>query len=279
MESKEGIRVLLVDDEQEFLQSTAKALGRRGLETQTATDGQEALRLLGMITFDVILLDVKMPGVDGTEVFYEVKRKWPKTAIVMLTGHGTDQQSYELTRDGAAGYLAKPCEIDQIVAVLTKAVEGSREGQPKDEEELPAEPRVLLVDDEPDFLRSISPALHRRGMEVSTAGSGQEGLDVLSRAVVDVVVLDMKMPGMGGMETLRAIKKTYPLIEIVVLTGHPSLETAVEAVKHGAYDFLMKPAEVEALTVKIREAYRRRMGKTTEEYKRRMDELMKWRRE
>jgi DNA-binding NtrC family response regulator len=279
MDNKENIRVLLVDDEKDFVESTARALSRRGFETQTAGDGQEAIRLLEMVAFDVVLLDVKMPGVDGTEVFYAVKRRWPRTAIVMLTGHGTDQQSYELTRDGAAGYLAKPCEIEEIVATLTKAMDGARANASQDAEELPAEPRVLLVDDEPDFLRSVSPALRRRGMEVSTAGSGQEGLDVLSQAVIDVVVLDMKMPGMGGMEALQVIKKTYPLIEVVVLTGHPSLEAAVEVVKHGAYDFLMKPAEVEALTVKIREAYRRRTGKTTEEYKRRMEELMKWRRE
>jgi len=289
MDGKENIRVLLVDDEREFVESTARALGRRGFETQTAGDGREALRLLEMVAFDVVLLDVKMPGVDGTEVFYEVKRRWPRTAIVMLTGHSTNQHSFELTRDGAAGYLAKPSNIEEIVATLSKAVEEARKDDPEPQEKPPeepsglilepTEPRVLLVDDEAEFLRSVTPALRRRGMEVSTAGSGQEGLDVLAETVVDVVVLDMKMPGMSGMQALKAIKKEWPLVEVVVLTGHPSLETAVEAVKNGAYDFLMKPADVEAVTEKIREAFRKKMGETSEEYRRRMEELLKWRRE
>lgn len=289
MDGKENIRVLLVDDERDFVESTARALGRRGFETQTAGDGTEALRLLEMVGFDAVLLDVKMPGVDGTEVFYEVKRRWPRTAIVMLTGHGTDRHSFELTRGGAAGYLAKPSSIEEIVATLSKAVEEARKDEPEPSDKPPeepsglilepTEPRVLLVDDEAEFLRSMTPALRRRGMEVSTAGNGQEGLDVLAETVVDVVVLDMKMPGLSGMETLKAIKRSWPLVEVIVLTGHPSLETAVEAVKHGAYDFLVKPADVEAVTEKIREAFRKKMGETSEEYKRRMEELLKWRRE
>jgi DNA-binding NtrC family response regulator len=139
--------------------------------------------------------------------------------------------------------------------------------------------RVLLVDDEEEFLASITPVLTRRGLNVATASGGQEGLDTLAKKVVDVMVLDMKMPGMSGMETLREVKKRFPLIEVVVLTGHGSLETAVEAVKAGAYDFLAKPAEVDALTTKIREAYERKLGRTSEDYKRRMEELLKWRRE
>lgn len=139
--------------------------------------------------------------------------------------------------------------------------------------------RVLLVDDEPELLASVEPALTRRGMIVACAGGGEEGLQILARQVIDVVVLDMKMPGMSGMDALRAIKKSTPLVEVVVLTGHASLPTAVEALKEGAFDFLSKPAEVEALAAKIREAYERRMGKTSEEHQRRIAELLKLRRE
>ena len=136
---------------------------------------------------------------------------------------------------------------------------------------------VLLVDDEAEFLAALTPALERRGMQVSTAGNGREALDALAGAEVDVVVLDLNMPLMAGMETLEEIKRVHPLVEVVVLTGHGSLKNAVEAIRLGAFDFLEKPAEVEGLTVKIREAFDRKMGKTTEEYRRRMEELLKLR--
>lgn len=118
--------------------------------------------------------------------------------------------------------------------------------------------RVLLVDDEKDFVEMLSLRLQEAGEKVSAAYSGKECLDSLEDAHIDVVVLDIKMPGMDGIETLREIKKRFPLVEVILLTGHGSTETAVEGMKLGAFDYLMKPADFDDLTGKLQGARKRK---------------------
>jgi len=118
--------------------------------------------------------------------------------------------------------------------------------------------RVLLVDDEEDFVEMLSLRLQEAGEKVSAAYSGKGCLDALGKTHIDVVVLDIKMPGMDGMETLVEIKKRFPLVEVIMLTGHGSAETAVEGMKLGAFDYLMKPAEFEELTAKLQRARERK---------------------
>ncbi|HOV85072.1 MAG TPA: response regulator [Syntrophobacteraceae bacterium] len=118
---------------------------------------------------------------------------------------------------------------------------------------------VLLVDDEAPFVETLTRRLARKGFVILKAFSGLEALDGLSRRRdVDVVLLDVKMPGMDGIETLRAIKRHHPLVEVILLTGHAVLETAIEGMKLGAFDFLLKPCEMEHLVGKILDAKDRR---------------------
>jgi DNA-binding NtrC family response regulator len=118
--------------------------------------------------------------------------------------------------------------------------------------------RVLLVDDEKDFVEMLSLRLQEAGEKVSAAYSGKECLEGLEATQIDVVVLDIKMPGMDGIETLREIKKRFPLVEVILLTGHGSTETAVEGMKLGAFDYLMKPADFDDLTAKLQAARKRK---------------------
>ena len=118
--------------------------------------------------------------------------------------------------------------------------------------------KVLLVDDEEDFVEMLSLRLNELGEKVSSAYSGQEGLDTLANTPIDVVILDIKMPGMDGIETLREIKKKFPLVEVILLTGHGSTETAVQGMKLGAFDYLMKPADFGELSTKLEGARKRK---------------------
>jgi DNA-binding NtrC family response regulator len=118
--------------------------------------------------------------------------------------------------------------------------------------------RILLVDDEKDFVEMLTLRLEEIGEEVLQAYSGQESLEKMKDAEVDVVILDIKMPGMDGIETLQEIKKRYPLVEVIMLTGHGTIETAVQGMKLGAYDFLIKPADFDDLVTKLNKARERR---------------------
>ncbi len=118
--------------------------------------------------------------------------------------------------------------------------------------------RILLVDDEQDFVEILSMRLEEAGENVTAAYNGQGCLDKLETQEFDVVILDIKMPGMDGIQTLRKIKILYPLVEVILLTGHGTTETAVEGMKLGAYDYLLKPADFEDLTTKLEGARKKK---------------------
>ena len=118
--------------------------------------------------------------------------------------------------------------------------------------------RVLLVDDEKDFVEIFSLRLEGQGEKVSTAHSGKEALKVLENKIIDVVILDIRMPGMDGIDTLKEIKKLYPIVEVIMLTGHGSTESAVKGMKLGAFDYLLKPAHFGELTAKMEAALKRK---------------------
>jgi DNA-binding NtrC family response regulator len=118
--------------------------------------------------------------------------------------------------------------------------------------------KVLLVDDETEFRETLMKRLRKRNLLITGASSGEEALAVLERTPVDVVVLDVRMPGMDGIETLRAIKKQCPLVEVIMLTGHASLEVAIQGMELGAFDYLMKPMDIDELVYKLEDAYKRK---------------------
>jgi signal transduction histidine kinase len=121
-------------------------------------------------------------------------------------------------------------------------------------------PHVLLVDDEVDFLESLSQRLTLRGLAVLTATSGPRALELVNAEKIDVVVLDVRMPGMDGIECLRRIKESHPQIEVVMLTGHADLESSLEGMRFGFFDYLTKPVRLEHLIEKIQEAFERSRG-------------------
>jgi DNA-binding NtrC family response regulator len=117
---------------------------------------------------------------------------------------------------------------------------------------------VLLVDDEVDFLQTLLKRMQKRNVTAAAVRSGEEALAFLSQNAVDVVILDVKMPGMDGIETLREIKKRHPLLEVVMLTGHADMEVAIEGMNRGAFDYLMKPINIDDLLYKVQDAYKKK---------------------
>ena len=114
---------------------------------------------------------------------------------------------------------------------------------------------VLLVDDEVSFVETFSERLELRDFEISKAFSGEEALEVLDENKnVEVVILDVKMPGMDGIETLAEIKRKNPLIEVMMLSGHADVESAIDGMKQGAFDYLMKPVDMDQIITKVTEA-------------------------
>jgi DNA-binding NtrC family response regulator len=248
------INVLLIDDESEFLDATARALERRGFAVIRAETAGAALEAVKREVVDVAVIDVRLPDMDGHDLFIEIKKHHQDIQGIILTGNRNDYQRDALSHKGLFGYLDKPCEIEVLAEAVREAcgsgngdLEG--EGEAVDAEGEPI--RVLLIDDEQDFCESLSRLLSRRGMRVFQALSGEQGLGILEKEELDVVVIDLKMPGMSGMEVLKRMKETRPRVEAIILTGNPSIDSGVEGLREGAADVLFKPQETESLVKRI----------------------------
>jgi two-component system OmpR family response regulator len=122
--------------------------------------------------------------------------------------------------------------------------------------------KVMIVDDELDFLETIVKRLKARNIDVNGVESGYKALEALEGRDPDVIILDVKMPGMDGIETLREIKKKTPLTEVIMLTGHASVESGIQGMQLGAFDYVMKPVALDELLEKVRQAYERKLIQT-----------------
>ncbi len=133
--------------------------------------------------------------------------------------------------------------------------------------------KLLLVDDEVDFWASLSKRLEKRDFDVTVATEGKLAIKAAKKMGFDIAILDMKMPGMDGMELLQILKKKHKFLEVIILTGYGGIDSAVEATKLGAYSYLEKPYEFEKLLEVLKKAYETRIRKKFEHDKKRMEEI------
>jgi DNA-binding NtrC family response regulator len=266
---RQKVNLLLVDDELELLATLARALERRNVHVLCATSGVDALRLANLHDFEVAVIDVKMPSMDGIELFHKLRETIPGLPVIILTGHGRIPQAFQTAREGVFDYLSKPCDVSSLVTKIQTAASARRAktGPSPLESDYPSAVRVLLVDDEIELLESLATVLSRRGLTVHTVSSGEEALGFLENQIVDVVVLDIKMPGMGGIQTLRRIKAEIQDTEVILLTGHPDAENAFEGMRLGAADYIVKPPDVGELVEKIRAAFETRQQRLEQKTK------------
>lgn len=276
---RKKIRLLLVDDEEEFLTASSQALINRGFQVDVAPNGVTAFEKVAQGEFDVVVLDVKMPDIDGVEVFRHIHKTLPDLPVVLLTGHSSIEDAFQTSKNGIADYLSKPIDMDDLAGRLRDLVAKARRKADAAANEEPAAAgavetiRVMLVDDEVEFLDSMKNVLRRRNMEINTAENGLDALALLRESLVDIMVLDVKMPGMDGLEVLRQVKGDFPSVEVILLSGHPSVESAVTGVKLGASEYMKKPPEIDELVATIRRLYQNRKDAIAEQQRKLIEEI------
>jgi DNA-binding NtrC family response regulator len=134
---------------------------------------------------------------------------------------------------------------------------------------------LLLVDDEEQFLTTAKKLMDKRGLNTFVCTNGFDALRILKERRIDVVLLDLKMPGIGGVDVLRKIKQNHPEVEVILLTGHASVESAVEGLKVGAFDYLLKPSTIPDILDKVKEAYDRKLAKEEKARKSKVDKIIR----
>lgn len=134
---------------------------------------------------------------------------------------------------------------------------------------------LLLVDDEEQFLTTAKKLMDKRGLNTFVCTNGFDALRILKERRIDVVLLDLKMPGIGGVDVLRKMKQNYPEVEVILLTGHASVESAVEGLKIGAFDYLLKPSTIPDILDKVKEAYDRKLAREEKARRSKVDRIIR----
>jgi two-component system response regulator HydG len=230
-------QILLVDDNEEFLDSTRDVLDDEGYEVVTATSGEEGIELAGAQTFDVILMDIKMPGMNGVESFIEMKRRNPGVKVIMVTAYSVEDLMRQALDEGVFAILSKPIDMDRLFRTIEDAKRDGKGGL------------VLAVDDDKEICNNFVDILSERGYEVVAAYDGEEAVTKAKTNIFDVLLLDMNLPLMNGLEVYRQIKSIQPNIMAIIVSGYAQeMDSFItQALNENAYTFLRKPVNMDQL--------------------------------
>ena len=229
-------RVLIVDDDSDHAESLADVIEMRGHTTQMANSGEEALRYFRDEGFDFVLLDVKLPGINGVETFLEMKKIRPSAQVMMMTGYSVEQLVSQAIEGGALGVLNKPFAAMQVLDLLSKI-------RPRG--------RVLVADSDREFVALVVPILEAAGYTVTAATSGADALDKMVEEHVDCLVLDLRLPVLSGAELYARLIKAGRAMPTVLVTGGPEEAEEDPRLRALASGMLFKPFDPKALLTAI----------------------------
>lgn len=226
--------ILVVDDEEDTCANLSDILTDLGFQVDVAYDGPSALELVKQRSYDVALLDLKMPGMDGLELYRRIKQLQAGTVAIVVTAYASSGTANEALAAGAWKILPKPVELPRLLGLVDQAIE---------------QPLLLVVDDDEDLCGSLWDLLRERGYRVSLAHDPREAAERLRQSKFQVVLIDMKLPQGSGQEVFRAVRAANPLARTVLITGMRSeMEQLVDkTLAEGADAACYKPFDIPAL--------------------------------
>lgn len=229
-------RVLIVDDDRDHAESLADVLDMRGHEAELAYSGEEAIERFRATDFDFVLLDVRLPGINGVDAFLEMKKIRPAAQVMMMTGYSVEQLVAQAIEGGALGVLYKPFAAMQVLEVLTQV-----------------KPRgtVLVADDDPDFIRGIVPVLESARYIVQIANNGAEALDKMVREDIDCVLLNLRLPVLSGADLYARLIEAGRTLPTILLSGGREDSEQDQRLRSQAHGMLFKPFDPNALLAAI----------------------------
>lgn len=204
-------RVLVIDDDRDHAESIVDILAMRGHQVEAAFSGEAGVKLFREENFDIVFMDVKLPGMNGVETFFEFKKIRPDARVMMMTGYSVEELISQAIANGALGVLRKPFAIGELLRVL---------------DEVKPRGLVLVADDDPDFAESLQPILAQHGYRVEIASTGQEALEKAAQTGVNCLILDLAMPLLTGVEVYLKLKELGKSIPTIFVTGFPGEKTA-----------------------------------------------------
>lgn len=235
--------VLIVDDNEDLCDNLVDILEDRGYRAVAVPDGPQAIALVEGTSFDVILMDVKMPVMNGVETYKRIKHIRPQAVVIMMTAYSVEELVQEALAEGAYAVLYKPLDIDRVVELIEKARDGML---------------ILVVDDVPDICANLLDVLQERGHNVATATSGEEAIALARQTRFDIILTEIKLPGISGLATYLAIREINPHVVAIMTTGYRQevSDLVEEALRNNAYACLYKPFDMDQMVALVEEIER-----------------------
>lgn len=229
--------LLLVDDNLDFLDSTKDVLEDQGFRVETATNGEDALNQAINNPFDVILMDIKMPGMNGVESFIKMKENDPQINVILFTAYSLEDLIQRARSEGVCEVLSKPLDMMKLFQTIEQVRKSQEDGC------------ILVADDDQALCDNLYDVLSQRGYEVAVTGDGQEAVSKAKDKPFDILLLDMKLPYANGLEVYRRIKALQPNLVTIIMTGYSEemRELIDQTLRESAHICLAKPLNIETL--------------------------------
>ena len=246
---RDSEKILVVDDEQSMRVTLAAILREEGYQVTTAATGEEAVELCSKENFGVVLMDVRMPGIDGVEAFRHIRRHQEGVRVILMSAYGIDALRDAALDEGAVAFLAKPLDLEMLVDLIRDVTETA----------------ILVVENEEETASVLQGKLKEQGYRVTVTASPHEALELVEQIRFDLIFVDVNLPAMNGLELYLAIKKITPTAMAIIMTGmEEEFETlAQEAVRRNAYTVVRKPLEIDHVLGLLQRIVRRRASGDT----------------
>ena len=238
----EKTNILVVDDLRSMRLTLGGILEDEGHNVVTAENGYQAIEAVRKTHFDIIFMDIKMPGIDGVQTYREVKKIDPRTAVIMMTAYSVEDLVKEALTEGAYTVVYKSFDIGRIMTII---------------EEL-ARQRILIlvVDDEFGDRETLRGILEDKGYRVATARDGAETIEMVKSRHYDIIFLDVRLPDMNGVETFEQVQKIDPRATVIMMTGYSEEDLVKRAISQGAYTCIYKPYDMEKVMALVEDVAR-----------------------
>jgi len=235
--------ILVVDDLKSSRLTLGGILEDEGHNVVLAENGYQAIEAARQIPFDLIFMDIKMPGINGVQTFREVKKINPQTAVIMMTAYSVEDLIREALAEGAYAVVYKPFDMKHIVSIIEAAL---------------SKTLILVVDDYFADRETLKTILEDRGYRVTTAETGAEALNRVKEEHFDIIFLDIRLPDVDGTQIFEQVKTVDPKVAVIMMTGYSEEESLRRAISQGVYTCVYKPFDIENIMAIVGEISQRR---------------------
>ena len=235
--------ILVVDDLKSIRLTLGAILEDEGHNVVLAEDGYQAIEVVKQTSFDLVFMDIKMPGINGVQTFREIKKISPKAAVIMMTAYSVEDLIKEALEEGAYAVVYKPFEIENIVSIIESALRKTL---------------ILVVDNSFADRETLKTILGEKGYSVVTASTGAEALARVKEKRFDIIFLDVRLPDTDGVQLFEQVKVVDPGVAVIMMTGYLEEELVRMAISQGAYTCIYKPFNVNKILSLVGEISRQR---------------------